>query len=140
MKDIYVHTSDLGIRRYLCEDPDFVPTFEYNPRQYPNVHRNEYGYIRTEEFRIHILLGNIPQRNCPWCGIEPCLKKLNPISGHNFVRFFLECPQCLSLGPVLNICEPALICEDAIKEYEYFVHSRYQHRLPWDDKLEKGEF
>lgn len=135
MKHIYLHTSNLENARALREDSNFEPTPHYDPIGMANLHRNEFGRIRTKQNYFHILLGKLYEENCPWCGCVPEIKKLGqPGLGEMPIRmdqYCLQCRQCGSRGPILNI--NASIPEEHIEEYYSMIRMRYVHRRSWDE-------
>lgn len=74
-KHIYVHTSDLDVLRDINEDSAFERVCNYDRIEYSKIHTNGFGRIKTDNNYYHILVGQIKQKNCPWCGSECQMKK-----------------------------------------------------------------
>ncbi len=135
MNHIYLHSSNLEQARILREDPYFQAPYEYGAYEMQRTHRNEYGRIRTPTTYYHILIGQIPQHNCPWCGIKPILKKIKESDGLSFSKYQLQCPKCEACGPTLNISPQQELNEKSMQWCTDWIQQRYQCRLPWDHKL-----
>ena len=141
MKHLYFHSSKFEYIQDLLDDKDFERTFEYPPSEFHKSYENEFGRIRTSSNYFHFLLGSIRQRFCPWCGEKPEFKQINEVKPGDFfqyLQFSYICPKCGSRGPVINICESALVDEKFKDTLEQVAQSRYEHRIGWEEGLIKN--
>ena len=140
MNHIYLHTSNLKHTRTLKEDPSFQPPFEYGAYELQHTHRNEYGRIKTPTTYYHILIGQILQHNCPWCGEWPVIQDITKENLHNTPinckKLCLECPKCQSRGPSFIMTEG--LDESCTHRIISYMKDRYQTRIPWDYKLKES--
>ena len=106
---IYLNTSDLKTAICIRSCDIFEPVPQYDVLDRHKAHQYEFGKLKTKEIDFHIIIGNPPKKNCPWCGSEPVLTRLPHKSLLGFDRFCLECRNCGSQGPIMNIAEADLI-------------------------------
>lgn len=135
IKHLYFHSSNF----------DYIGCFSKDSRveyvgQYPPIDANlalqyEWGRIKTKSFHYHFILGKLhfQDKGCPWCG-DKCNLVINPISEVSHTTCWMECPKCLSRGPLLRIAI------DAIGNPEFNVVSDimwqiFNSRIPWDHDL-----
>lgn len=139
MKDIYVHTSNFEYTRELKDSNCFRRIYEYGSRH--PLDNNEYGFIKTDNLRIHFIIGSIPSKECPWCGCDPIVKmqdsNITSFTELPTVCFYVECPNCFSRGPIFKTLKYKLIDDAILENINFFVLSRFSQRLPWDHKLKK---
>lgn len=136
-KHIYVHTSDLECIRQLRDSDEFEHTWRYPEYELTNTQKNEYGRIKTDNFFIHLLLGQILQPNCPWCDTPPVLTK---VIGYEIIRrtvYCLGCPKCGARGPTLNIDYCLEESKEMMNEVESLLKAKFIRRIPWDENLQK---
>lgn len=140
-KHIYLHTSNLENAQEFSDDLCFEPAYMYC-HQIKNISPYEWGRIKTEAYYYHIMIGNIRNDNCPWCGSTPNLVELSekaPFPMPDRVTFFYECLNCGSRGPVnkIHFNEIMDIClERQVKdEVKAKIKARYSERKQWDHDL-----
>jgi hypothetical protein len=132
-KHIYLHTSNLDYINELNEDESFERIFEYPPYEMHKGHEYEWGRIKTHKNYYHILIGNMPQEGCPWCGSPGKVVKLN--SDSDYSSYCIKCLKCRSQGPVIIIDNMVLKDEMAFAEYESLLYLQYKIRKSWDESL-----
>lgn len=132
-KHIYLHTSNLEMVRDLREDNAFDPLYEYPPNEISRSFPNEYGRIKTLGNYYHIMLGQIQQDGCPWCSGPPEVIKLWGSTNTRYAAYCIQCMQCGSRGPVLNISSSAEENKEVYEEHINFMWQRYKRRRAWDD-------
>ena len=132
-KHIYLHTSNFNIINDLNEDDDFEKQYNYDPISFSKLHEYEIGRLKTDQNYYHIVLGNLKQENCPWCGgpAQVCSDfKCKIIQSSSY---FIKCMQCGSTGPRLNVSESSEINKQEFEEVIDLLWQRYIRRRPWDD-------
>lgn len=140
-KHLYFLSSKIEYSTYLDEDDEFEHVYQYPKEESLKILPNEWGRIKTKSLYIHLLLGNPEQKDCPWCGTEPILKKLPdveccPMGPQKASRYILQCHLCGSSGPIMNLSESV---ENDIKKKEYFLdlmYKRYKTRRAWECDIE----
>lgn len=130
---IYLHTPHIKNKNFLKEDEQVEPAVRYSKVEYDKKHPNEWGQIHTRCTTYKILLGNLLQKGCVWCGGDLNLKKEKkafPLECQAEVDiFYLECIQCLSSGPKISLLNtPMGFDEEYIRKR---LESDYFQRLPW---------
>jgi len=131
-KHIYLHSSKHEHKKNLREDPDFKSPFELDILERVNLLPNEYGRIVTKEVDYHILIGSLPHDNCPWCGHGGDLIQLPDSRSREFSSYCIQCRNCSSRGPVLNVRDNLNQSEEELKEYFEVIWQKYKWRRPWD--------
>lgn len=136
MNHIYLHTSNFENIPHLKNDSCFQPAYEYRPTEMFGLPRNEYGRIETKANYYHILIGQMPQFFCPWCGTEPeIIQTFKPDPEGTIpppAQYQLICTKCGSRGPILNVNQFYSAESDEMAHYMDFMRQRYANRLPWD--------
>ena len=134
-KHIYLHTSNLNYKRDIKDDRNFEPCIHYSVKDYQKISKYEFGRINTNENYIHIIMGNIPQENCPWCGSIPKLIKLPDEEIRDILlpsKYCIQCYTCGSRGPVLNVNCTSEQNSPYMEEMENLIKRRYERRNQWD--------
>ncbi len=134
-KKIYLHTSDVGNIAALKQDIKFEIAACYDPISLSKMHQNEYGRIRNYSNDYHILVGQVRQDFCPWCGERPHIKKVRESNGLSYSQYCMWCPRCFSRGPTLNVSSEMETQKILVDEYTSFMEERYSWRLAWDHNL-----
>jgi len=132
IKHLYFHSSNFEYIKLLNIDELFEPVFQYSQSDLKNLIPNEYGRITTAYHCYHLIMGNIPQKECPWCGMKPVLKKLPDVNGMDYSSYCMQCPNCGSRGPVMKINPQVQIDERELERVKALISDRYSVRLPWD--------
>jgi hypothetical protein len=141
-KHLYFNSSNLKYCQELSEDDEFENVSEYPPLELAKVHQNEWGRIKTKSNYIHLLLGNINKKGCPWCGEIPDLitsVEDNPSMSQQKIKYYMQCTKCGSRGPVIF---SNLITPEYAKQIEYvkeYLEHIYGTRKNWDDGLKLAE-
>lgn len=134
MNDIYVHTSDLHVTKYLRDNPYFKAPYDIPFQEASKMHRNEYGYLDCDGLRVHILIGRMTDSKCIWCESEIKFnyKKKEKSDLYNEYILWMSCEMCGSTGPktVLNINTFSVM--DSL---EAFIRFKYTEYIPWDKNL-----
>ena len=134
---LYFYCSNLDQTSHLHDYPDIKAVWQYSSHEMRKTFQNEYGRIQTSQNYYHLLVGRMPQEGCPWCG-SPCqiihLENINadPIPSL-MTKYCIQCMQCGSRGPVLNINHPNLHPKEIMEEYKEILWQRFNNRRPWDD-------
>ena len=131
-KHLYFHSSNLEYTRELREDPHFEHSWELDPISRNKSFPYEYGRIKTNQNYIHIMIGRIPQKSCPWCGTEPFVNKIMDSDGFSCSQYCMQCPKCGSRGPIMYLSRAIEQDKSAQQEFLDFMKTRYTQRLPWD--------
>ncbi len=130
-KHIYLHTSNLNQLRDLRDDIKFEPTPHYPPDQLNLTHQNEYGRIKTHHNYYHIMVGQMKQENCPWCGSGCVLQKTSQgIIKHS--QYCMICISCGARGPILNVSQSMEYNPGEMEEITYLIKKRFETRRQWD--------
>lgn len=132
---IYLHTSNIDATDILKGDVLFQAVWHYALLDHSKINPYEYGKIQTERCDYHILIGNMRQKGCPWCGSETEIKHkyvtdFGPIP---FDVFFVRCMNCGSEGPKTNV--PECLKNESFEIAKDLVQRRYEFRRPWDSDL-----
>ena len=135
-KHIYLHTSNFNDIRDLREDRKFESVFEYPAHECSRSHRNEYGRIKTDDNFYHILVGQIPQEDCPWCGCFCKIEKVGESTMSSHSIFCMICTVCRARGPILSILKSLENDNLAIEEYQRMMKQRFESRRCWDDRFQ----
>lgn len=93
----------------------------------------EYGALFTADATYHILVGRFPTEGCHWCGCETEIRKPETFFTipQRYQQIFMQCTNCGSRGPVLNVVERIIENKEAIEEQERFVRERYKQINPF---------
>lgn len=129
---LYFHSSNFDYIEFINGDPKFEPVYQYPRSEFEDTHVNEWGRIKTESNYYHFIIGNIPQKGCPWCGIEMVLKKLPDVNGMDYSSCCMRCPNCGAMGPVIQINSQVQIDEKYFEAVKDIIARRNAVRLPWD--------
>lgn len=133
-KHIYLHFSNLDQLRELRNDDKFErPPEYYEWVGVQKAFRNEYGRIRTNQNYYHILVGHLEQDGCPWCGSPAEVVKLGNSRVLGFKTYCIQCIQCGSRGPTLNVSETSIENTEIFQDCMERLWHRYKHRRTWDD-------
>ena len=131
-KHIYVHSSNLEYRRELRHADEFEGVPEYAAWEMPFTSQNEYGRIKTDAFYIHLLMGQMQQEGCPWCGSPPTFTKLSSSDGIRLSTYCMQCNHCGARGTVLNVNPHMEQKKETMDEVESILKHRFTQRIPWD--------
>lgn len=132
-RKIYVHTSNREYLESFMEDENFEPISVYDSFDYAQNLQYEYGRIKTHQNYIHLIFGKMPQDDCPWCGNECKMVRIeNP---DDSLTLFCECIKCDSRGPSITFRQAAYFTTDHYLEIEDMVRQRFKRRRQWDDRL-----
>jgi len=138
MKKIYIHTSYLDNKDYFESNESFECVSQYDYYNTMRANRNELGRIKVGSYFLHILIGKLLNKNCPWCNSVPVFKKkqFNKVIYISIFQFYMECPNCGSTGPkkTLTIHRP----DDKLlnDEIENMIKQLYGDRIPWERQAE----
>ncbi len=129
---IYLHASNLEHAKYFRDDQDFQPVTDYDKFDLSKTFQNEWGRIKTKGNFYHIIIGHPKQENCPWCGSLCLLKKIgeNEFSRHS--QYCMQCINCGSHGPILNICSSAEENLEVMENIRDLIKQRFETRRQWD--------
>jgi len=131
-KHLYFYSSDPFQTKDLRNDDMFESTPEYDHYDLARTFPNEYGRIKTDQNYYHLLIGRLTQKNCPWCGFTPELLKVYDDKMLNRSGYCIECKQCRSRGPVLNVDKAMELNEHMMEHCIELLWNRYNHRRAWD--------
>lgn len=138
-KKIYLHSPNLEHMRILKESVDFTPVVHYGNHEYANLLPNELGKFQMGGYELRILLGNLRNRSCPWCGNDPEFKVLETCSSDSKVfplthtKYCMECKFCGSRGPTTTLVNTKnRQSEDYINVTHELVSATYMNKLAWD--------
>ena len=132
-KHIYFHIGKLEYIKYLNGDPSFEISPEYECLEMGKRHRNEYGRLKSNGNFYHILVGQMQQEGCPWCGSPAKIIKLECTSrAIGFSAYCIQCVGCSSRGPVLNLRDEDCLSEKFYEEGMDILLHRYKTRRTWD--------
>lgn len=134
-KHLYLHTSNLEYCNQLREDSLFECVFEYPKIEIEKSHRNEYGRIKTRDNYYHIILGSMPQKNCPWCNSVCEIRKIYQSELSQQSQYCMQCTNCSAHGPILNICFSSEESKESMEYFKEFITHRFQHRTQWDSNF-----
>lgn len=141
MKDIYVYFTDHDYFREFRDHDKFKHPSEYDPIEYQNLQRNEYGKLRLNNFQMRLLFDNGFEPSCPWCNHpKPEVRQVNSKNiEYPFFMLFAECPHCLCRGPRLNISRHLSDNETEIEHYKDYVLNRWAQRQPKRWKINENK-
>ena len=134
-KHLYFHSSNLECTRQLKDDSLFQPAYMYSD---VNLFQNEYGRIRTPDTYFHLLLGNVPQKGCPWCKGKTKIVKINKPDPYDLLAYSEYCTQCFGCGargPVIKVNPQIEDDQRAMKELFDLMNKRFAHRRAWDENF-----
>lgn len=139
-KQLYFISHNLKYVKILCSDIDFEPVAQYNPEEFKKISQYEYGRIKTRSNDFHLLLGNPPQKGCPWCGYEPTLKKLPSVPSclmgpQEFSNYCLQCDNCGARGPVMNILSKKENDSLFMEEIKDIMNQKFKTRIAFNEGL-----
>lgn len=138
MKHFYLHTSnhdlltDLRLNKYFQSVYDYSSTTEIQ-----KSHQNEIGKIKIDLSHYHIILGALNSNGCPWCAHAVELKQIYRPNSFNrdiagYDKYCMECPNCHSRGPIMNVCQQVIHHQDDMNEIKDMISQRYKFRRQWD--------
>lgn len=140
MKELYFYSSRLEYASLLHDCDEFNRSYCLPKSEYDRVHPNEYGYFQFDNIRLRLVIGNLLEFKCTWCGCVPEVhytKTERPFPLEKEYKFFVKCPSCKSQGPEKFILIENEIMLDYAKE---FIKQDYMRKLPWDHGWEKKSF
>lgn len=129
-KHLYLNSSNLDYTKIFHDMKGFRPLYDYI-YTIRNAHSNEWGKFVIDDIHIHILLGNIKQKSCPWCGTKPVLKKLSK-DDSSVSSYCMHCPQCLCNGPVLKINTQIEKDLDYMQYFKQLIEDKFYKVKSWD--------
>lgn len=130
---IYLNCALTSLRK-LRDDINFEAAFEYEPIEAkPKLFQHEYGRIKTAQNYYHVLAGNPPQENCPWCNGpgEMIQLKTSDLTSHSV--YCIQCMQCGARGPSLNVSKDMEINKTCFNECIALLWQRWKNRRTWHD-------
>lgn len=134
-KHLYFNSSNFDYIEDISADENFEPVYNYiNTRK--NVSPYEWGRIKTPSLYIHLIMGHIIDKNCPWCGCGVSLTPLNkdnPSDPFHKLVFCMECPRCGARGPTANIDAQCMIDKNMQDEVRKRIEHMYTQRKAWDE-------
>jgi len=134
-KHIYLHSSNTDHTYDLRNDDRFESVPEYPRLEVAKTHQYEYGRIVTDKNYYHILIGKIPQENCPWCNGSVELFKISEGNIIEKSKFCLHCKICGSRGPILNLNPQMEHDRQVMAEMTDLMMQQYKNRKAWDSDL-----
>jgi hypothetical protein len=131
IRHIYVHTSYNGAIRALYRRMDFMAMGYYSVDQLEKCLPKEKGYADVGDVRLHVLVGQIDDPFCPWCGSEPIRIDEQSADKTSILRSFLLCKTCGSRGPLLDY---NIIADDA-DFHDVTLQEHYLKKRAWDAQV-----
>ncbi len=130
MKEIELYFKDpketIELRHLVC----FEHPCQYNITDYQKLKQYEYGRLRLDDVIIRIIHDTKVSNKCPWCGCEDVdVKIVNPeinIDIRCMMIMYVECKNCLSRGPRLNVNLSAFECDP--DDYKSIILERWKWR------------
>ena len=131
-KHLYFYSSNLQLTRELRQDDQFEGVQQYSSHEIELTPQNEYGRIKTNQNYYHFIFGRLSQKNCPWCDALPELLKVHESVFLERCEYCIQCMQCGSRGPILNINSSQEKDKNFMDFFKDIMWSRYNDRLAWD--------
>lgn len=132
-KHIYLHFSNFDHLRDLRDDESFEGADEYDTKDTSRLFRHEYGRLVTYKNYYHILLGRLDQEGCPWCVSPVQVVKLSIPKELGYTAYCIQCMECGSRGPSLNIPVNTQENKEMVNEFMDLLWKRYKNRRAWDE-------
>jgi hypothetical protein len=129
---IYVQSTNFEYIKHIRDDIWFSSCFEYPFLEKNSTHRNEYGRIKTPSNFIHFIMGQLPDRNCPWCSNPAALIKVKESTNIIPAQYCIQCLGCGSRGPILHVSQAMETNPDAFEHVKDMMYQRYSYRNAWD--------
>lgn len=136
IKHLYFHSSKLDYIECFARDSRFEYVGDYPPIDANLALQSEWGRIKTNSFHYHFILGNLQfqDKGCPWCG-DKCNLVINPINEVSHTTCWMECPTCLSRGPLLRTMPIEGRDTREFGVVSDIIRSIFNLRIQWDHDL-----
>lgn len=130
MEHFYINIKDYKLFDEIKQLENFQPFYLYYLEERKMGFQHEIGRLRYDNFHVHILLGNMPNSGCPWCGAPGEMKKI--YSSYLYDQYQIVCINCGARGPTLKVIPEMGINPDTNALIEERMQHQFKNTRTWE--------